>query len=98
MDEANYPILEWMLSYACLHSKYQNESHSFARLSEPGVPGVPWHHQILADPLTLSQPGGVDYAHLITTGPNGFLHPATALLYKVMYKTQIKSLKNLGCM
>ena len=61
-------------------------------------PRVPWHPQILADQLTLSQQGGVDYAHLITTGPHGFLHPATALLYKVMYKTQMKSLKNLGCM
>ena len=27
-------------------------------VSSLGVPGVPWHPQILADHLTLSQPGG----------------------------------------
>ena len=36
--------------------------------SSLGVPGVPWHTQYLADQLTLFQPGGTDYAHLITTG------------------------------
>ena len=30
----------------------------------------PWG--ILADQLTLSQPGGANYAHLITTGTPGF--------------------------
>ena len=40
----------------------------FAGLSSLGVPGVPWHTQILSDQLTLFQPGGTDYAHLITTG------------------------------
>ena len=29
---------------------------------------VPWHHQIFADQLTLSQPEGADYAHQITIG------------------------------
>ena len=42
-----------------------------AGLSSLGVPGVPWHPQILADQLTLSQPGGTDYAPLITTGTIG---------------------------
>ena len=28
-----------------------------------GVPGVPWHPQILAEQLTLSQPERADYAH-----------------------------------
>ena len=32
-----------------------------------GVPGVPWHTQMLTDHLTLLQPGGTDYAPLITT-------------------------------
>ena len=32
-----------------------------------------WHTQILADQLTLFQPGGTDYAHLITIGTPGFL-------------------------
>ena len=43
------------------------------------VPGVPWHTQILADQLTLFQPGETDYAHLITTGTPGFSDLPTAL-------------------
>ena len=35
--------------------------------------------QILTDQLTLSQQGGTDYAHHITTGPLGFLELPTAL-------------------
>ena len=35
--------------------------------------------QILADQLTLSQTGGVDYAQYITTGTSGFSDPPTAL-------------------
>ena len=34
----------------------------------------------MADQLTLSQPGGTDYAHLITTGTPGFSDLPTALL------------------
>ena len=52
---------------------------SDAGLSSLGVPGVPWHTQILADQLTLFQPGGTDYAHLITTGTPGFSDLPTAL-------------------
>ena len=48
-----------------------------------GVPGVPWHTKILADQLTLFQPGGTDYAHLITTGTPGFSDLLTAW-YKVL--------------
>ena len=48
-------------------------------VSSLGVPGLPWHPQILADQLTLSQPGGTDYAHLITTGTPGFSDLPTAL-------------------
>ena len=44
--------------------------------------GVPWHPQILADQLTLSQSGGTDYAHLITSGTPGFSYLLTALLGK----------------
>ena len=47
--------------------------------SSLGVPGVPWHTQILADQLTLFQPGGTDCAHLITTGTPGFSDLPTAL-------------------
>ena len=49
-------------------------------LSSLGVPGLPWHTQILADQLTLFQPGGKDYAHLITTGTPGCSDLPTALL------------------
>ena len=42
--------------------------HIHTGLSSVGVPGVPWHTQSLADQLTLFQPGGTDYAHLITPG------------------------------
>ena len=48
-------------------------------LSSLGVPGVPWHTQILSDQLTLFQPWGTDYAHLFTTGTPGFLDLPTAL-------------------
>ena len=46
--------------------------HSAAGLSSPGVPGMPWHPQILTDNLTLSQPGGTDYAHQIILAPPDF--------------------------
>ena len=48
-------------------------------VSSLGVPGVPWHPQILADRLSLSQPRGTDYVHLITTGTPGFSNLPTAL-------------------
>ena len=51
----------------------------YTGLSSLGVPGVPWHTQILADQLTLFHPGGTDYAHLITTGTPGFSDLPTAL-------------------
>ena len=53
--------------------------HKVAGVLSLGVPGVPWHPQILADQLTLSQPEGTDYAHLITTGTPGFSDLPTAL-------------------
>ena len=52
-----------------------------AGLSSLGAPGVPWHAQILTDQLTLFQPGGTDYARLITTGTPGFSDLPTALKY-----------------
>ena len=42
-------------------------------VSSLGVPGMPWHPQILADQLTLSQPDGADYAHQIILAPPDFL-------------------------
>ena len=41
-------------------------------LSSLGVRGVPWHTQILADQLTLPQPGGTDCAHQIILAPPDF--------------------------
>ena len=65
----------------------------YAGLSSLGVPGVPWHTQILADQLTLFKPGGTDYAHLITTGTPGFLDLPTALLWvQFLQLTHISSL------
>ena len=55
------------------------EEQANAGVSSLGVPGVPWHPQILAAQSTLSQPGGADYAHLITTGTPGFSDLRTAL-------------------
>ena len=57
-------------------------------VSSLGVPGVPWHNQILADQLTLFQPGGTDYAHLITTGTPGFSDLPMALRSKT-YNSQM---------
>ena len=59
-------------------------------VSSLGVPGVPWHPQILADQLTLSQPGGTNYAHLITTGTPGFSDIPTALLGKVVDPSRVR--------
>ena len=56
-----------------------------------GVPGVPWHTQILADQLTLFQPRGTDYAHLITTGTPGFSDLPTALAGFVRISCEIFS-------
>ena len=52
----------------------------YSGVSSLGVQEVPWHSQILADQLTLSQPGGTDYAHLITTGTPGFSDLPMALM------------------
>ena len=41
-------------------------------VSSLGVPVVPWHPQILADQLTLSQPEGAVYAHQIILVPPDF--------------------------
>ena len=53
------------------------------------MPGVPWHTQILADQLTLFQPRGTDYAHLITTGTLGFSDLTTALYNEILEELAI---------
>ena len=65
-------------------------SPGVSSLSVPGVP-VLWHTHILTDQLTLFQPGGTDYANLITTGTPGFsdlptaLHPAGIIPLSFQY-------------
>ena len=58
-------------------SNGEKKHRSRSQATEPGVPGVPWHPQILIDQLILSQPGrgaggGADYTHHITTAPRIF--------------------------
>ena len=55
------------------------------------VPGGAGGAQILADQLTLSQPGGTDYAYLITTGTPGFSDFPTALYRYAENSFSIKS-------
>ena len=54
-------------SYGCCCSALEDPG-----LSSLGVPGVPWHPQILADELTLSQPEGGDYSRLMILAPPDF--------------------------
>ena len=58
-------------------------------LSSLGLPGVPWHNQILTDQLTQFQPGGTDYAHLITTGTPGFSDLPTARMGRPIFSKKI---------
>ena len=65
-------VYGWSLSFL-------NFLRQFHRPVSLGVPCVPWHTQILSDQFTIFQPGGTDYAHLITTGTPGFSDLPTAL-------------------
>ena len=57
----------------------QNNILGVAGLSPMGGLGGLQPPQFLTDQLTLSQPGGTDYAHLVTTGTSGFSDLPTAL-------------------
>ena len=48
-------------------------------VSNTGGAGGTMAPQVLTDQLTLSQPGGADYAHHINTGTHGFSDLPTAL-------------------
>ena len=61
-------------------------NYKYAGVLSLEVPGVPWHPQILADQLILSQPGGTDYAHLITTSTPGFSDLPTVLVWLLVSK------------
>ena len=61
--------------------------------------GVPWHTQILADQLTLFQPGGTDYAYLITTGTPWFSDLPTALLMgQLVWQMNVQTLEISHCL
>ena len=66
-----------------------------AGMLQAGGQGGQLPPQILADQLTLSQPGGADYAHHSTTCPPGFLTLA-ASLYTLHAKGQLISKGLLG--
>ena len=74
--------LSLSISTRCRHNlvyfDYHYMSDTYSGLSSLGVPGVPWQTQYFADQLTLFQPGGTDYAHLITTGIPRFSDLPTA--------------------
>ena len=66
---------DWATSYQGMHqAKTDLTTFSIIPGLKAGLSslGVPWHTQILADQLTLFQPGGTDYAHLITTAHPDF--------------------------
>ena len=52
--------------------RFKEELPYVTELLSSGVPGVPWHLQILSDLLILSQPGGAD-AHQIILDFQAFL-------------------------
>ena len=60
-----------------------------------GCQGLPWHPQILADQLTLSQPGGTDYApHIFRPsydpGALRFENPIFSLYLMVTYILKLR--------
>ena len=57
-----------------------------AGVSSLGVPWVPWHPQILADQLTLSQPGGGRLCPPNNTGIPGFSDLPTALMGSFIFQ------------
>ena len=60
------------------------------------MPGVPWQPQILADQLTLSQPGKADYAHQIILAPprhTGLIDSKSFDKYAFKVSISLKTLK-----
>ena len=60
-----------------------------------GCRGVPWHPQILAEQLTLSQPEGADYAHQIILAPPDFQTFLLESVQDFLIKSGIKPLMHL---
>ena len=78
-------LFSWKTNNHCIKTTKERCKNLWQLFYKPGpsslgVPGVPWHTQYVADQLTLFQPGGTDYAHLITTGIPRFSDLPTALL------------------
>ena len=74
-----------ILSFLKLTALYFTMSDIDSGLSSPGVPGVPWHTQILVYQLTLFQPVVTDYAYLITNCTPGFSDLPTALIVQWVF-------------
>ena len=67
-------------SFTCHINKTGFEIYGLSPLLGRDVGAVgSWPPKILVDQLTLSQPGGADYAHHINTGTPGFSDLPTAL-------------------
>ena len=80
VDKLTQPFIpEKYLSPDCNFEVVVFQHVHLSRGVVPGGAGVPCHTQILADQLTVFQPGGTDYAHLINTGTHGFSDLPTAL-------------------
>ena len=61
--------------------------------------GVPWAPLVLADQLTLSQPGGVDYAHNINIGTLEFSNLPMVLKYYLSLKyLRYPNQEDIGCL
>ena len=56
--ELGYPMSLFIVKTAPPCQSRELQGHALSGLSSLGVQGVPWHTQILADQLTLFQPGG----------------------------------------
>ena len=61
------------------------KNHDVSGLLSLEVPGVPWHLQILADLLTLSQPRGVDCAYQMILAPPDFQAFRRPCVYKISH-------------
>ena len=78
------PIQIWRILFfptQMVHLNWHSSVYYFKQACRPwGCRGCHGAPQILADQSTLSQPGGADYTHQITTGTSRFSDLATALL------------------
>ena len=85
-ENNNFLISQTMTTDACWFTCFV----LVAGLTSPGVPGMPgvqWHPQILADQLTLYQPGRADYANFCgNINPKCWLHPVVHFQYQICWR------------